>query len=43
MAFSFNSRAKYPTGTPGVLSAAQAAITGDTLIKLQIQVRLSLF
>ena len=41
MAFSFNSRAKYPTGTPEVLSAAQAAITGDTLIKLQIQVRSS--
>ena len=41
MAFSFNSRAKYPTGTPEVLSAAQAAITSDALIKLQIQVRSS--
>ena len=41
MAFSFNSRAKYPTGTTEVLSAAQAAITSDALIKLQIHVRSS--
>ena len=41
MAFSFNSRAKYPTGATEVLSAAQAAITSDALIKLQIQVRSS--
>ena len=41
MAFSFNSRAKYPTGATEVLSATQAAITSDALIKLQIQVRSS--
>ena len=41
MAFSFNSRAKYPTGGSEVLSAAQAAITSDTLINPQIQVRSS--
>ena len=41
MAFSFNSRAKYPTGATEVLSAAQAAITSDELIKPQIQLRLS--
>ena len=41
MAFSFNSRAKYPTGASEVLSAAQAAITSDALIYPQIQVRSS--